>query len=375
MATIGEAVGRLKNKLLLKPCHEFVCPETAIGMEFEFENVRNIPPLLANTQYWADKEDGSLHDRGREFVFIEPLFGMDAYTAIEQIVAEARGANFRTSLRTGIHVHLDVRDMTPPQLIGLIALYLLFEPALYRWAGEGREANNFCIPYYKAENAIAQATAVLNALYDSERGVNTNAVVASNAFNRYAGLNLKSVAQFGSIEFRQLPTTLDFTRIITWINFIMSLKRAALDATASHRFALLGEVFNRPPIEICRRVFGRDADSLLYEGFDSDFEQIGFANALALLLEVDLKQLKEQRHVPEYDQWEEPAPKDADSHKGFRKWVRDAFPKDEGLAVETKPIKPLPFINPPPITGENVWYATADTTTNFNFTDDGFTRG
>lgn len=242
---IGALLGREKHRLLNKPGPCFVLPDTDLGVEVEVEGVSSAVLLLHPSPldgllqaYWNHEEDQSLHNRGREFVFKQPMFGSDVEIACKGLLDLCKSQQWETSLRTGIHIHMDARDLTPPQLLGLIAIYIIFEPVIYNWVGDNRHANNFCLPWFKSEESFNQAIMIIQALLD--RG-GDRALGAARGFERYAGLNLKSLQAYGSIEFRHLKTTFEWSRLKDWINIILSLKKYAFEVPES-TLAIVDEI-------------------------------------------------------------------------------------------------------------------------------------
>lgn len=346
--SIGESMGRTKIRFLNRPSARFVVPDADIGLEFEYEGVRGVPTTY-NDLYWRHKEDHSLHDRGLEFVFAAPLFGEDAAIAIETMMTGAKATGYKVSLRTGIHVHLDVRDLQRNQFVGMLAYYTLFEPLIYKWVGDDRESNNFCLPFYKAENSLDQAIRLTSSLFIEGP---TGRVIArrnSESYGKYSGLNLRSMAQFGSVEFRHLRTTHDIDRVFTWINIILSLKRAAERVPASTTAGLLEPIVTyglQPGTEMLLfQVFGEDLGNTLLSAAGNLQEVIGLGlpNALRILSATDALFSKiEKPRGNKYDPWgipdEEPPEKEASkSHKAIRKWETTHFPKSGGQQLDEKP--------------------------------------
>lgn len=207
----------------------WVMPTSFIGLEHEYEGVKDSTlPKHTFADFWAHHEEGSLKDHGAEYVFATPMFGIDAYNAVEWLVAHAKASGWKCTKRTGIHVHLDVRDLTVPQLAGLCILYAAVEPILYHWVGDGRDSSHFCIPLYRADEALSGACSIIRSAFHDEKEDGHSALGLAGEFQRYAGFNLQALNKFGSIEFRHLQTTHDLVRITDWINMIMSFKATAL---------------------------------------------------------------------------------------------------------------------------------------------------
>jgi hypothetical protein len=198
---------------------------TFIGVECEFERVnKKLPMTDAGAYSWAQHVDGSLRDSGLEFTFNGPLFGQDAETAINWLIPKAKEAGYATSVRTGLHVHLDVRNLSSEELMRLCLLYSFVEPLLFAWAGKHREESVFCVPWYYATAATKEAGALLQHLTKAGAG-DTPSLLLAEKIERYAALNLQALSRFGSVEFRHMEMTFDISRI----NLLLRLKMAAVD--------------------------------------------------------------------------------------------------------------------------------------------------
>ncbi|UOF80616.1 putative amidoligase enzyme [Caudoviricetes sp.] len=193
---------------------EVRAPTTFVGVEVELEKVeyKRNPPASC----WTDTDDGSLKEKGREFVSIPiPV----KYLEVELLKLLDSLFFCQTSTRCSIHVHLNVRDFTLQELEKFLILYLIFERSLYRFSGD-RWNNNFCVPlrFYP--------------LYISNMFFCLKRNELSQEWLKYHGLNLSPIfggesTKLGTIEFRQMEGTIDVDRIMDWVNLIVSLKISA----------------------------------------------------------------------------------------------------------------------------------------------------
>lgn len=327
---IGRILGKEKPKFRNRPSNEWVLDDTTIGVEIEVEGVpfRALGGLVPEElkHYWAwHDEDNSLHNNGCEFTFRNPLFGEDAQIALTVMLKIARENRFQTSLRTGIHVHMDARDMSRHQLLGLCAYYTMFEPAIYAWVGDERHANNFCLPWYKFEGALSQASEILKSCKQHSVGVAGSdlVIMSCEQFHRYAGLNLKSLGTFGSIEFRQLKTTLEYDRVRDWINLLMGLKQAALRAPDSS-IAIIRDIQRTGFEQSAANIFGRRTQQEMWQAnpnLNQEIEDGPFYNAAELILDVT-----SDGHG--MYQWNVKPEEPMKPHEGFQKWRAKHYPKD-----------------------------------------------
>lgn len=257
-----------------------VLPTTFIGLEHEYEGVKDSKlPKHTFADFWAEHEEGSLKDNGAEYAFATPLFGVDAYNALEWLVSHAKTSEWKCTKRTGIHVHLDVRDLTVPQLAGTCILYAALEPILYHWIGDSRDCSHFCIPLYRADEALLGACSIIKSAIQDDKEDEHSSLSLASENHRYAGFNLQALFKFGSIEFRQLQTTHDLQRIVDWINIIMSLKNTALRLPQSDG-AVVRMIQRMGVLELLSYTFPTNlAEKLYTSDSDEEFFTLGLTSA------------------------------------------------------------------------------------------------
>jgi hypothetical protein len=248
----GIAVGRLMGNnppgVFKVGDPSLVLPETFMGLEFEIENFPRdfaIPQDVAN--FWQIKEDGSLRNRGMEFVFNQPLFGKDITAAVTNFLEWQKKTKITTSIRTGLHAHLDVRELDIQSLVSFLMIYTALEPLIYKWVGASREESNFCVPFYYSDDALTQAYGIVSGMLEDEQELlkigkqQNRGRHAAERFERYAGLNLQALHRFGSVEFRHMPMIFDKERIFEWLNLIFALKKEGKARTPEE----LAELFTK----------------------------------------------------------------------------------------------------------------------------------
>lgn len=203
--------------------------EFEIGIEMEVENVR----LHSCTDYtmWTVHPDGSLRNNGHEYV-THPIKGKRIPFVLNQFF-NTMGSGISFSPRTSVHIHLNVLDMTPEQIGGLVMAYLPFEKLLFQFVGGNREKSNFCVPLMDVhwDRLLSH---FFDAVYEPQR---------MDQY-RYMALNLAAIQKFGTLEFRHLGGTNDVIKILRWINLIFKLKKYVLAnnwGDIKHRISKLNE--------------------------------------------------------------------------------------------------------------------------------------
>lgn len=213
-----------------------------VGVELEIENVYNTYKLSTNKL----TEDGSLKVNGAEFVTI-PLKMRYLEIELRRIFESLKDP--LVSSRCSTHVHMNVRDMTPEQIVNFILLYMVFERSLYRISGD-RWDNNFCVPLYMAHT-------MMKGFFKAWDSTNMW------TWYKYTGLNLCPIfgsesTRIGTVEFRQMHGSVNVEEIMQWCNLITAIKRAAqeipIDETLAHIKTLpVTEAYGW----LAKQVFGR----------------------------------------------------------------------------------------------------------------------
>ncbi len=195
--------------------------EGDVGIEIEVEG-SNLPMI---STHWDVTRDGSLRgdtlDTACEYVLQRPLSLSKAREALDYLAYsyEQVGAQVANSPRCGVHVHVNCQELSILELYNFITLYLIFEDVLVKWCGKYREGNLFCLRAKDAEYllfVLAQAlqTKEFRALFRSDE-------------LRYASMNVKSLTNYGSLEFRAMEGTDDMDRIYDWAALLVGMREKA----------------------------------------------------------------------------------------------------------------------------------------------------
>lgn len=151
--------------------------------------------------------DGSLRNNGVEIVTAPVNY--DAALGLFKYVHEKAvelGPNPYTA-RTSIHVHVNVLPWTLEKLYHFTLLYALLEPVFFAYT-PSRKSNIHCVPlnYTTLPNVYSL-------------GINT----LLNKWSKYSAFNLLPVTKQGTVEFRHLHGTGDFSTYRQWLTIIRNL--------------------------------------------------------------------------------------------------------------------------------------------------------
>jgi len=263
MITHGGLQGYVTHAMKMKetPTISLVDQETIIGIEVEVENINHVPNALEGG-LWHHVADNSLRLAGREFVSV-PMYGKTAEIALEQLYKYLNKINAVCSPRTSVHVHVNTQDLNLGELYKFIMLYIVYERVLYDFVGNNRDKNNFCIPLYSYPHTWGIFKEIQNGKFNFSKN-----------WLKYTGFNLKPLMDGrGTIEFRHFSGSKDLKLVATWINLILSLKKAAQSFSVDE---LVGLIRSNAVYFLTRQVFGTFAnlfdnkplESLIQQGFD-----------------------------------------------------------------------------------------------------------
>jgi len=182
--------------------HQLLC-----GIELETEGNYMVG---VSSDYWDFHEDGTLRGPHAEFVLKEPTLMGDLDPAFRELSTFIHSFPVNVTPRCGLHVHIDVRDLSHKEIYSACLAYTLLEKLLYKISGD-RSKNKFCVPVLSS----AYVRDAISRLYiDRDSGTREKL---------YSGLNLASIRELGSIEFRMHSGTLDTEEIHDWVYILHTL--------------------------------------------------------------------------------------------------------------------------------------------------------
>lgn len=227
LTTFDKDLLRSRVEKAFKPTHKLVDNSTYVGIEVEVERVfkeSSMIPLSNDNFLWKNTEDNSLRNNGREFVSV-PVCGDDILYSLSVLnnflTKDKTCVGHEFTDRTSVHVHMNARTMSVEHLFNFLLTYLLVEPILYRYVGGDRAKNIFCVPI--TESSLAPTINKALSFYENNRF--TDALMVFSRWQKYTGLNLLPIHNYGTVEFRHMVGTKDETILSTWINLIFKIKR------------------------------------------------------------------------------------------------------------------------------------------------------
>ena len=244
---------------------ESACPSLVMGVELEIENVPNFEELVVPGMY--TERDGSLRNDGMEFITRPMTYSFLAYT-LEKFFKKAQLGDRNYSERTSVHVHANCQDLTLEQLTSLVLLYQVFEKLLYRFIGEDRDKNIFCVPLCETNITFQNFG---NLARNTE--INSN-VLGLRKWMKYTGLNLLPLFDKGTVEFRHMGGTCNSARILNWCNLIGRMFVFAKENTFPAIKEMITDLNTNSQYEyLLHRVFAQWADLLMPWNFIVDLEE------------------------------------------------------------------------------------------------------
>lgn len=255
---IGEVVG------IRQPNRQYALSSTfptndRIGIEVEVEGVEG---ERSEYEYWHTTSDESLRGDACEFITKDPLFGADIDSALAEFcnirdtLEEIQ--EWETSIRTGVHVHLEISDISLVEFRVFLMLYITLETILFQISGN-RVDNIHCLPF-------ASLDSLMKNMNNFQKSLNLDLIQTP----KYVSLNTEPIWRQGTVEIRFHEGTFDEHRISNWIRILLHLKMYCRNNPISMS-GYINHISEVGASAFMREVFPRDiAETMSYEGSDAD---------------------------------------------------------------------------------------------------------
>lgn len=266
----------------------------AVELEVETQN----PTEGLSIPGWIRKKEDSLRGFGSEWVSDGPQALFTLKQNLQVLCDTLNGDAYKAERecpRAGLHVHLNVGNLTPRQYWTGVTAYWVVENCLFNTFGYDRKSNLFCLRLKDAEG-------VLNFVQQDLRHslpfkyINTDSI-------RYAGQNLNATPKFGSVEYRGMPSTTDPDQIYKWGSelYLMFSNAVAIYSSPSH---------------ILDTYIQRGADVILSSLFSSSFvEELKSHHGWREDVEQNILPLCDLAYFHSWDDWEKKIEKNALNQK------------------------------------------------------------
>jgi len=247
---------RIKYGTPLKAAFDFpkVLEGPYVGIELEYEGATEHLINYEALTRWSTAPDHSLRNGGLEFVS-KPLGKLQIPAALAQVKKAIIDSHCMINKRCGVHVHLNVTDLTFFELWKIVTYYTAIEPFVFKHFADGREDSHFCVPMW--QNTVQQVNLWQDAV-TLHRGVDKRPANNPQLLNmpigmgglkktrvplrflkaaKYTAMNMQSIMRFGTLEFRQLYGTTDMRKVQKWVTFLIQLRERALEFSSPSAIA------------------------------------------------------------------------------------------------------------------------------------------
>lgn len=199
-----------------------------VGVEIEFHDflitpsAESVKALHAALSKWG----GSVvQDHSNVEVQLAPASGERFREQVEEICGLLKTMKAKCSTISGLHIHVDARDMKFSQLGKVMVLYAKMEPLLIRTQPYSRMAGKFCRPTGKDLGAgwsETRLSAEQAKLFDEKAKAwipSAGPGLTHEQVARYKAVNFAAWYKYSTIEVRFHAGTLNAEDIISWASF------------------------------------------------------------------------------------------------------------------------------------------------------------
>lgn len=227
-----------------------------LGLELEVEAFNSLPDV--KTMGWGTKTDGSLRYIGKEYITSSPIKRDDHKKKkleflVDSILKDGSGVQ-KNSHRTSFHVHRNIGDWECHMPWTAACAYWMFENPLMAYCGKHRVGNQFCLRLKDATGVIGTCRKDIRDVTKSH--YNPFVAMAEDDI-KYGGLNIKAIANYGSMEFRGMRGELDAGILDTWSNELFDMTgKAAAEFKDPAQF--MDEYFGHDPVQFMGKFFSKE---------------------------------------------------------------------------------------------------------------------
>ncbi len=173
-----------------------------------------------DVDYWKITTDSSVHGTGstvgwmgRELVS-PPLSSKEGRRQLKLACEALAAVGARVNVTCGLHVHHDARHLTGDSMIRLAEMVAYYADDMDEMVARSRRAgqNNFCMRFDDEQMRLLRWMGLRRYMRSS---------------SRYQTLNLSAYLRHGTVEFRQHQGTIEYEKIIAWVEVGQAMIRAA----------------------------------------------------------------------------------------------------------------------------------------------------
>lgn len=194
-----------------------------VGIEIEIEG-RGLDEI--GVKGWHTHREDSLRNGGVEFVTRGPVALGDVFKLVFNLndsIAKSRARHNLKSHLGSTHIHVNMLGESLDTVLGTAILWTCVEPIVMRLCGPMRDGNLFCLPSYDAGDTQEFVDHLC-------KYIDTEGRAGRWTHGKYSALNFGRLFDFGTLEFRCFPTSIDPAEIKEWCTWVTNLRKLARSA-------------------------------------------------------------------------------------------------------------------------------------------------
>jgi len=185
------------------------------GVSCQYEDYNH-----ATRNHWKIVRDGSVtHYKGESHtgeLVSPPLSGKRGLDKLRKVVNAIKMAGATVNSSCGFHVHVDVNDFTPNQIVAIPYRYGYLESKINKFMSHSRINSQWASTVSKNYSGIVDNIRRSMTLYKY------NFKKAANfSTSKYRKVNISSYHRHGTVEFRQHEGIVDSEKAYNWVQFCL----------------------------------------------------------------------------------------------------------------------------------------------------------
>lgn len=211
------------------------CPENDHREYIEEENGEEVGNPDYVDEYWCSycgEQEANDDDDTAEFV--SPILHSFHSRGLEQLLSDLQNEPQNDS--AGVHVHVGASHLTPKQVANVVLGYQLIEPIIE--ASYRRTLREYCRPRPTSDvHQLAKSAKSAKVTHVSRNSYRDNESEALYFGDRYHSVNLHSLRDHGTIEFRAMGPVYEYEHLIKWASFCREMVNSVANGAGPRQWA------------------------------------------------------------------------------------------------------------------------------------------
>lgn len=175
-------------------------------------------------KHWKVVSDISIElEKNLSFELVSPKLRPSQRSLLElkRVCQHLQASGCMTNNKCGLHIHIDANDFKPEEVLNIIGNYAYYEYLIDDLFPKHRRDDNSAHCFRVTDEYAGATTFEFDSSFaDCDDKEKIELILDEFAISKYRKLNVQSLYEYGTIEFRQHEGTINYLDILMWLKFV-----------------------------------------------------------------------------------------------------------------------------------------------------------